>query len=144
MWTLCNSLNNEMTFCSSLFSDNVQSLLYEEVPVRLKRNISEKKKMLVRRAELWELMHLGRLLIRTLHLSESQLQLVFTVSKWNQKRKGNLSNFHRDAKRCIHACEPKYLKEQSLFKPGQVVTFKVRVNFSISWTPSFSGDTFPD
>ena len=33
-----------MTFCSSLFSDNVQSLLYEEVPVRLKRNISEKKK----------------------------------------------------------------------------------------------------
>lgn len=81
MWTLCDSLNNEMTFCSSLFSDNVQSLLYEEVPVRLKRNISEKKKMLVRRAELWELMHLGRLLIRNLHLSESQLQLVFTVSK---------------------------------------------------------------
>ena len=69
MWTLCDSLNNEMTFCSTLFSDNVQSLLFEEVPVRVKRRHQlKKKKMSARRAELWELMHLGR--------TDSQLQLV--------------------------------------------------------------------
>ena len=70
MWTLCDSLNNEMTFFSTLFSDNVQSLLFEEVPVRVKRRhqLKKKKKMSARRAELWELMHLGR--------TDSQLQLV--------------------------------------------------------------------
>ena len=33
-----------MTFCSTLFSDNVQSLLFEEVPVRVKRRHQLKKK----------------------------------------------------------------------------------------------------
>ena len=62
-----DSLNNEMTFCSTLFSDNVQSLLFEEVPVRVKRRHQLKKKKDVS-VELWELMHLGR--------TDSQLQLV--------------------------------------------------------------------
>ena len=33
-----------MTFCSTLFSDNVQSLLFEEAPVRVKRRHQLKKK----------------------------------------------------------------------------------------------------
>ena len=33
-----------MTFCSTLFSDNVQSLLFEEVPVRVKIRHQLKKK----------------------------------------------------------------------------------------------------